>query len=204
MAGGGAAAAARSGRGRRARGLRPWLELWPGAGAEALQAELLAAGAQPVDELAVHAAPLAELAPAIAEAPIDDEPDGDAFARTLLEGHEAPPAALAADGWALARWGRVPGLRCYVAGERERPDAAAVLFLLGDVAYLANASTLPDARRRGLHAALVARRLADARAAGATLAAALAEPDGGSARSFVRAGLPEVARVRRLRLPGPR
>ena len=115
----------------RARGLRPWLELWPGAGAEALQAELLAAGAQPVDELAVHAAPLAELAPAIAEAPIDDEPDGDAFARTLLEGHEAPPAALAADGWALARWGRVPGLRCYVAGERERPVAAAVLFLLG-------------------------------------------------------------------------
>ena len=133
---------------------------------------------------------------------IDDDPDGDAFARTLLGGHEAPPAAIAADAWALARWGEVPGLRCYLAGDGGRVGAAAVLHVHGGVAYLANASTLPDARRRGLHAALVARRLADARAAGADVVASLGAPGGASVRSFVRAGLPEVARVRRLPAPG--
>ena len=137
-----------------------------------------------MDELAVHVAPLDALAPAAATATgtatrmteshnspgaiaIDDDPDGDAFARTLLGGHEAPPAAIAADAWALARWGEVPGLRRYLAGDGGRVGAAAVLHVHGGVAYLANASTLPDARRRGLHAALVARRLTDARAAGA-------------------------------------
>ncbi len=188
----------------RARGLRPWLELWPGPAAPALEAELRADGARVMDELAVHAAPLAAAVPAAAaEVAIDDDPAGDTFARTLLEGHEAPARAIEADAWALARWGAVPGLRRYLAGAGVPPaGAAAVLFVHGDVAYLANASTLPDARRRGLHGALVARRLADARTAGAVVAAGLAEPGSGSARSFVRAGLFEVARVRRLRLPG--
>jgi hypothetical protein len=190
----------------RARGLRPWLELWPGPAAPALEAELRADGARVMDELAVHAAPLAAAVPAAAaEVAIDDDPAGDTFARTLLEGHEAPARAMEADAWALARWSAVPGLRRYLAGTGVPPGgAAAVLFVHGDVAYLANASTLPGARRRGLHGALVARRLADARTAGAAVAAGLAEPGSGSARSFVRAGLFEVARVRRLRLPGPR
>ena len=52
--------------------------------------------------------------------PSTDQPDADALspARCWRE-HAAPPAALAADGWALARWGRVPGLRRY-AGRRAR------------------------------------------------------------------------------------
>ena len=52
----------------RARGLRPWLELWPGPGAEAFEADLRAAGARFMDELAVHVAPLDALVPAAATA----------------------------------------------------------------------------------------------------------------------------------------
>ena len=50
-----------------------------------------------------------------------------------------------ADAWALARWGEVPGLRRYLAGDGGRVGAAAVLHVHGGVAYLADAC---DAARR--------------------------------------------------------
>ena len=60
-------------------------------------------------------------------------------------------------------WRRYVG---YVDGE---PAAESVLAMFGDVAYLAEAATVPRFRRRGLQRAMIARRVRDAREAGARM-----------------------------------
>jgi GNAT superfamily N-acetyltransferase len=65
-----------------------------------------------------------------------------------------------------------PGFRSYAAWDGDEIVGAANLFVDGDVAALAGASTLPSHRRRGAQSALMAARLLDARAAGCRLAVA--------------------------------
>ena len=61
---------------------------------------------------------------------------------------------------------------------------------IGDgLGYLANAATLPAMRGRGCQTALLARRIADAAAAGCDTIASLAEFGSGSQRNLERAGL---------------
>lgn len=69
---------------------------------------------------------------------------------------------------AMAPWPGPASWRRYVARIDGEPAGEALLVLFDDVAYLAEAATVPRFRRRGIQRALIARRLADARAAGAS------------------------------------
>jgi GNAT superfamily N-acetyltransferase len=62
-----------------------------------------------------------------------------------------------------------PGWGCYLADAGELPVAAGAVFVSGDHAWLGQATTLPEHRRRGGQSALIAARIGQARAAGATV-----------------------------------
>lgn len=64
--------------------------------------------------------------------------------------------------------------------------ATASMVIHDGVALLAGASTIPEARRRGAQAALLAARLADAVARGCDVAMMVASPGGGSQRNAER------------------
>ena len=62
-----------------------------------------------------------------------------------------------------------PGWGCYLAYDGEAPVAAGAVFVSGDHAWLGQATTLPEHRRRGGQSALMAARIGEARAAGAAV-----------------------------------
>ncbi len=65
----------------------------------------------------------------------------------------------------------------------------AMMYQRAEVALLADAATHPDWRGRGIHALLVATRLADAKEANARIVTSDVEPGGGSDRNLARLGL---------------
>jgi GNAT superfamily N-acetyltransferase len=67
--------------------------------------------------------------------------------------------------WLAASVGR-PRWRHYMAFDGKTPAATGAMFVMDDVAWFGYATTAEIARRRGAQSALVARRLADARAMG--------------------------------------
>lgn len=93
-----------------------------------------------------------------------DAAEADRFARTFCLGYELPPALAP---WHAALVGRA-GWRAYLAVDGDTPLATALLFLDGGVAWLGGAGTIPAQRGRGAQKALIARRIDDAIAAGAT------------------------------------
>jgi len=105
------------------------------------------------------------------EAPTDlrieqvDESSAPAFAEVLSQSF-AWPAWVGT--WIANTIGR-PGWLHYMAFDGMRPVATAALFHEGPHAWLSWASTLPDYRRRGAHAALLTRRIVDARECGCSL-----------------------------------
>jgi GNAT superfamily N-acetyltransferase len=78
-------------------------------------------------------------------------------------------------GWAIAdfrvpmaSWLTAPGWSLYLARFEGQPAGAAILYIVGEDAYLADGAVDPAFRRHGVHRALLDRRCADAAAAGAT------------------------------------
>jgi GNAT superfamily N-acetyltransferase len=86
-------------------------------------------------------------------------------------------------------WLGEPGWSLYLARVDERPAATAILFIHEDVAYLADVATDPAFRTRGLHLALLARRLQDARASGADFVCSGANFLSTSHRNMERVGM---------------
>jgi hypothetical protein len=86
-------------------------------------------------------------------------------------------------------WLHQPGWSLYLARHDGRPAATATLFVHGRTAYCADATTDPAFRRRGLHSALLHRRIIDARAAGADLVTSGAEFLSASYRNMERIGM---------------
>lgn len=86
-------------------------------------------------------------------------------------------------------WPSVPGWTLYLAREGTAPVGVGVLFDNGKVAYLADAATIPEYRRRGVQAALIMQRIADARQTSARFAFSRAEFGTASQRNLERAGL---------------
>jgi GNAT superfamily N-acetyltransferase len=115
----------------------------------------------------------------------------DAFARTLLTGHEVPADAHEANWQAAARFPTLDGYAAYLAEDAAsgEPLGAALLTVGDGVGLLANASTVPAARGRGVQAALIARRIADANEAGCDVVGGLARPWSTSQRNMRRGGL---------------
>jgi hypothetical protein len=86
-------------------------------------------------------------------------------------------------------WLHESGWSLYLARVDGKDAAAGTLYMHEGVAYLADAATVPALRRRGAHAALLGRRIADARAAGAGIVCSGAEFLSASHRNMERAGL---------------
>jgi GNAT superfamily N-acetyltransferase len=86
-------------------------------------------------------------------------------------------------------WLEQPGWSLYLARANGRSAAAATLYVRDGVGYLADSATDPSFRRRGLHAALLRRRLRDAHVSGADLVFSGAEPFSSSHRNMERVGM---------------
>jgi GNAT superfamily N-acetyltransferase len=171
----------------RDRGVRGWLELPPSARFERLAAALAETGwAQTGFHAVLHGAP--DSGPGV-DVEVERGADPVLFAEVLLRGHGLPEGARVRDRSSVARWAEIDGWRLYLARVEGEPAGAALLAVDDDVGYLANASTLPESRRLGVHTALIRARIADARAAGCELVAAQAEFGSASMRNLERAGL---------------
>ena len=82
-----------------------------------------------------------------------------------------------------------PAGSCISARCEGRPAAAAILFVHDKVGYCADATTDPAFRGRGLQTALLARRIADARAAGVDFVCSGADFLSQSHRNMERVGM---------------
>jgi GNAT superfamily N-acetyltransferase len=99
-------------------------------------------------------------------------------------------------GWAITRfrvpmepWLSAPGWRLYLGLCDGEPAGAAVLYLAGGDAYLADSAVDPEFRRRGVHRALLDRRCADAASAGVSVVFSGANYLSASCRNMLRKGL---------------
>jgi GNAT superfamily N-acetyltransferase len=101
-----------------------------------------------------------------------------------------PPDALAREHLraVLGEVMGVPGFIRYLARVDGEPVGEAAMRVDGDLAQLAGAGTRPQARGRGVQKALLQRRLADARAAGCTLAVVTTAPGTRSQNNVMRRG----------------
>ena len=175
------------------RGVRPWFELVPSAGAAPLLAALADAGAEAIGfHGMVYGPPRADAAPAEDIRLVDpDDDDGLAtFRRVRTEAHELPDAVRAQAAADLHGWRDAPGARLYLAHVDGEPAAVAALGVSDDgVGYLADGATLPAFRGRGLQSALIRRRLLDADAAGCDVACSQATFATTSHRNLQREGL---------------
>jgi GNAT superfamily N-acetyltransferase len=117
---------------------------------------------------------------------------GQAFGRVVTTAFGMPPVAVP---WLAALVGR-DGWRTYGAYDGDEVVGAGALHLRGDVGWLGIGATLPSHRGRGGQRAVMARRIADAAAAGATTLATetgiLPGQDNPSLRNMLRSGF-EVA-----------
>lgn len=100
-------------------------------------------------------------------------------------GDEAPSDALVALGAANLD---VPGVACFAAEIGGEPCGGGAVSVDEGLAFLYAGATLPTFRRRGVQAALVAARVAHARAAGAELVAVAASAGSVSERNLARLG----------------
>jgi GNAT superfamily N-acetyltransferase len=101
-----------------------------------------------------------------------------------------PPDSLAREHLraALEEIMCVPGFIRYLARIEGEAVGEAAMRIDGDLAQLAGAGTRPHARGRGVQKALLQRRLADARAAGCTLAVVTTAPGTRSQDNVMRRG----------------
>jgi ribosomal protein S18 acetylase RimI-like enzyme len=86
-------------------------------------------------------------------------------------------------------WLEQAGWSLYLARVDGQPAAAATLYLHDRVGYLADATTDPSFRRRGLQLALLQRRIRDANATGIDFVFSGAEPFSTSHRNMERIGM---------------
>lgn len=103
--------------------------------------------------------------------------------------------------WWRAGLGR-PGWTQVVAYAGESPVGTGALFVDGDEAWIGSATVVPQARRRGVHRALLAARLRLASEQGAGRVSVKCAPGGASHASLSRAGFAEAQRLVQWRRPG--
>jgi GNAT superfamily N-acetyltransferase len=89
----------------------------------------------------------------------------------------------------MGPWLTAPGWRLYLATIEGKPAGAAILYLSDDDAYLADGAVDPNVRRRGVHRALLDRRVDEARTAGARRVYSGADVLSASYRNQLRKGL---------------
>lgn len=203
----------------RARGIaRFWLHAWDTPDSAPLRDSLLALGCRPQGawgkfELALDEAPSALQSPALASAPLSPRTPASARAPAPAPAQSltvrlAHDAEYSVAGQIMHRsFGKWPVLEPWMAALAGRPEwqvflaydddgtplATGALLIDGRHAWLGMGATLPEARRRGAQQALLAARLAAARAAGCatvSVEAEAAEPghSSPSLNNILRAG----------------
>jgi ribosomal protein S18 acetylase RimI-like enzyme len=178
-----------------------WLELAPAEGFEHLAAALAKVGAA---QTGFHTVLCGRPLPGErAEIDVERAQDSKLFADVLLRGHGVPDTARARDLSSVRRWTEIDGWHLYLARVDGEPAGAALLVVDGGLAYLANASTLPEFRRRGVQTALIAARIADASAAGCEEVCSGATFGSTSQRNLQRAGLAVAYTKAVWRFPEP-
>lgn len=88
----------------------------------------------------------------------------------------------------MEAWPNSPGWSLYIGLVEGRTAGAAILYLKGDDAYLADGAVSPQSRRHGVHRALLDRRCLDAASSGARFVFSGAEFLSGSHRNMIRKG----------------
>jgi len=119
---------------------------------------------------------------------VTDAATMDAFLDAYIAGWKLPDGAGFKRN-VSAGWLDRPGWSLYFARVDGKPAAEGILYVRDSVGYLADASCDPAFRRRGLQAALLARRIADAREAGADFVCSGAAYLSTSHRNMERAGM---------------
>ncbi len=176
----------------REHGIAPRFELAAGEADAPMVAALLAAGLVPAGQ---HAALIADPEPdRRADETLECVADAagmEAFPEAYVRARaRAIPGPMRDEFKSNVRpWLHERGWRLYLARADGQPAAYGILFLADGIAYLADAATDPEFRGRGLHAALLGRRLRDAARAGAAFITAGAEFLSTSHRNMDRAGL---------------
>lgn len=170
--------------------VRPQIELVPGLADAAMARELSRLGFAPS---AFHAALIATPRPASPYASgvqvehVRDPRTFDDFLNAYAAGWSVPqPDQFKRN---VQAWLDQPGWSLYLGRFDGKPAAAGILYVEGATAYLADASTDPTFRGRGLHAAVLQARLAAAAALGAAVAVSGAAFLSGSHRNMERAGM---------------
>ena len=115
------------------------------------------------------------------------------FATTLQQGYGTPGIL---NSWIVASVGRF-GWRHYLVYAGEQPVACGAMFILGNVAWLGLAATLPSHRRQGAQSALLTHRLREGMHAGCRWFVTetvedLPEHPNPSYHNMIRAGFQEV------------
>ncbi|HKY88118.1 MAG TPA: GNAT family N-acetyltransferase [Pseudorhodoplanes sp.] len=125
--------------------------------------------------------------PAIDVQRVTDEAAFEDFLDAYIAGWKIP------DGAGFKRnvrpWLGLPGWSLFVGRIGGKPAAEAIAYLDGDFCYLADASTDPAFRNRGLQTALLAHRLQHAAKAGVKFACSGAAFGSASHRNMARAGM---------------
>lgn len=173
--------------------LTPTIEVSPGAASAALADLLSDHGLRHTDFHPIFVRLASDLTPN-APAGIEVQRVGDAeletFAEVYLRGWQTEDWLAPHLRSYIAHWPRQRGYELYLAREQRTPIGVAVLFVYGDICYLADAATDPEHRNRGAQSALIAARIARAKELGAQVVLGQAEFGSSSQRNMERAGLP--------------
>jgi GNAT superfamily N-acetyltransferase len=164
-------------------------EVSPFASIETMQA-LVARGYKPIELSSVLVQLITEIreSTTLRVRAIDPDVDGAVWADTSVAGWAEDPAfapfmRAMADVNVANR-----AMSLYLVERDGEPIASGALGICDDVALVAGASTIPSARGQGAQAALLAKRLADARARGCTAAMMVANVGSTSQRNAERNG----------------
>jgi GNAT superfamily N-acetyltransferase len=127
--------------------------------------------------------------PGVAVERVADQPAMDDFLEAYVAGWTIPQRDRERFMANVRPWLAEPGWSLYVARIDGHAAAAAILYVHHGVGYCADAATDPAFCGRGLHMALLRRRIADARAAGADVVCSGAAFLSTSHRNMERAGM---------------
>jgi len=176
---------------------RPLLEVLPESLDDTTRAALVALGLSPLWKVVALRVDTRSLpAPAVVSVPVRRAVPAEALAFGALAVRAygpAPPGFPSVDSAGEARlWSAFCAsgqARCFFAEVEGAPVAIGMSVHAGEVALVDGAATLAEHRRRGCQGALLAHRLDDAQAAGATVAITRTGAASASQRNLERAGM---------------
>lgn len=172
--------------------VRPQIEVVPGLADVAMLRELARLGYEPSGFHASLITSLRDYSPPKCDVEVECVRDAATFGEFLdayVAGWGIPASQHDQFKRNVRSWLKEPGWSLFVGHVGGKPAAEGILYVQDGVAYLADASTDPAFRGRGLHAAMLHARLAAAAAMGGELAFSGAAFLSQSHRNMERAGM---------------